>query len=122
MIRTTVFVLAARAGNTSLVRLLIGGGAEINATHSTSGTALMVAAKSGVLGVVQVLLDAGADINATDMTHRTALIMAAEMGNFDIVRLLIHRGAKLDLHGHEVVARYIRLRIAEEDAALSMAV
>jgi ankyrin repeat protein len=120
VIRTTFFVLAAGAGSPSLVQSLIDGGAEINATHSTSGTALIVAAKSGCLGVVQVLLDAGADINATDMTHRTALIMAAEMSNFDIVRLLIHRGADLDMHGQEEVVRYLRLRIAEEDAALSM--
>jgi ankyrin repeat protein len=122
VIRMNVFALTAGAGSSSLVQSLIDGGADINATHSNGETALIVAARSGFIGVVQVLLDAGADVNATDTTHRTALIMAVEMGNFDIVRLLVDRGAKLDLHGHEGVARYIRLRIADEDAALSMLV
>ena len=113
--------MAVSAGSPGLVQLLIDGGAEVNATNPKRETALIIAAKSGVLSVVQTLLDAGADINAVDMTQRTALIMAVETGNFDIARLIVNRGAKLDMPGQAGVGRYIRLRMAEEDAALSTA-
>jgi ankyrin repeat protein len=114
--RGTALMVAAESGDLDIVRLLIDNNAKVNESGVAHTTALIMAAKSGVVGVVEILLDAGADVNAIDTTHRTALIIAAEMGNFDIARLLVARGANLDMHGHEGVVRYLRLRIAEEDA------
>jgi ankyrin repeat protein len=114
--RGTALMVAAESGDFDIVRLLIDNNAKVNESGVAHTTALIMAAKSGVVGVVEILLDAGAEVNAIDKTHRTALIIAAEMGNFDIARLLIARGADLDMHGHEGVVCYLRLRIAEEDA------
>jgi ankyrin repeat protein len=114
--RGTALMVAAESGDLDIVRLLIDNNAKVNESGVAHTTALIMAVRSGVVDVVQILFDAGADVNAIDTTHRTALIIAAEMGNFDIARLLITRGANLNMHGHEGVVRYLRLRIAEEDA------
>jgi ankyrin repeat protein len=118
----TALIMALEMGHFGLVLLLIRRGADVNVIDAANGTALIMAAKSGVVRVVQIILDAGADVNAIDMTHRTALIIAAEMGNFGIARLLVDRGANFDMQGHEGVVRYLRLRMAEEDATHSVVV
>jgi ankyrin repeat protein len=100
---------------TRCATMLLERGAD--ASGGVPATALITAIEMNVLCLVRLLLDAGADINATDTTRRTALVMAVEMGNFDIARLLVDRGANLDMHGQEGLVCYIRLRMAEEDAA-----
>jgi ankyrin repeat protein len=114
----SALIIAVENADSSSVQLLLRHGANVNANHAADETALIVAARVGVLGIVQLLLDAGADVNAIDTTRRTALIMAVEVGNFNIARLLVDRGANLDMYGHEGVVRYLRLRMAEEDAML----
>jgi ankyrin repeat protein len=116
----TALVLALEMGHFSLLLLLIRRGADVNTNDAANGTPLMMAARMGALSVVQILLDAGADIDAIDTTRRTALTMAVEKGNFDLARLLVDRGANLSMHGHEGVVRYLRLRMAEEDAVADL--
>jgi ankyrin repeat protein len=118
--RGTALMVAAESGDFDTVQLLIDNNAKVNESGVVHTTALIMATKSGVVGVVEILLDAGADVNAIDTTHRTALIIAAEMGNSGIARLLVARGASLDMHGQEGVVRYLRLRMAEEDAVADL--
>lgn len=76
-----------------LVKILIKGGALVNAQNPGDQTALMYAASHGDVGVVKALLDAGADVHAKSAAsyHNTALRSA---DNHPKVReLLIARGA-----------------------------
>jgi ankyrin repeat protein len=116
----TALIMAFEMGHFGLLLLLVRRGANVNAHDAANGTISMMAARQGSLSVVQILLDAGADINAVDVPRRTALTMAVETGNLDVARLLVDRGANLDMHGHEGVARYLRLRMAEEDAVAGL--
>jgi uncharacterized protein len=63
----------------SMVRLLLGWGAEVSAADDKGVTALMRAAATGTLGVMDALLAAGADPNSVDVGGRTALHHAVAM-------------------------------------------
>ncbi|MFO8012432.1 MAG: ankyrin repeat domain-containing protein [Phycisphaerae bacterium] len=73
--------IAAWFGHPRFVRLLIDGGAEIEATDIGGDTALMDASKRGQVECVEVLLDAGADVNASNRFAETALHQAARNGH-----------------------------------------
>jgi ankyrin repeat protein len=55
---------AARNGDTEIVRLLIGNGADVNARNSSGQTVLYCAGGHGHLETVELLLSAGADCDA----------------------------------------------------------
>ncbi|MBS1661862.1 MAG: ankyrin repeat domain-containing protein [Bacteroidetes bacterium] len=73
--RSLALVVAAFHGRSSLLRLLIELGVDINAYpvegsgFHTHATALHQAVWSGSLEAVQVLVEAGADVNATDRAY-----------------------------------------------------
>ena len=86
------------------LELIIGKGADINATDDFGRTALHNAAELGYSGCVKLLLDEGADINATDVTDvpddtddtgYTPLHYAAESGYSGCVKLLLHAKAEI---------------------------
>ncbi len=76
--------IAARAGCTRAVEVLIDRGADLNARsraipqygdpQPAGQTPLLLALRSGYLNVAQLLIDRGADVNATDETGETALL------------------------------------------------
>jgi ankyrin repeat protein len=80
-----------------VARLLLDGGADVNATNIRKRSALMIAAgRSGGVDValVRQLLDRGARIDAANQDGQTALMFAAQSGQTEIARELIDRGAK----------------------------
>jgi len=88
-------ILAARAGQVGLVKLLLERGADVNLRDKeTEATALIAAAHQGHVQVVEVLLQKGADISAKDKTGKTALSEATRYNHEDVVKLLKERGAK----------------------------
>lgn len=92
--RTPLFQ-AATKGQLSVVKALIGWGADVNANQSAAReTAVHAAAEGGHKAVVEVLLEAKADPNATSAQGRTPLSIATGLGYAAVVETLLERGAK----------------------------
>ncbi|HXJ72932.1 MAG TPA: ankyrin repeat domain-containing protein, partial [Candidatus Dormibacteraeota bacterium] len=85
----TPIMLAAYAGHTSIVTLLIKAGADVNAQDSTGTTALLWAVRRDRPGAVDVLLNGGAEVNRTDRYGLTPLGMAAALGREALVHALL---------------------------------
>jgi ankyrin repeat protein len=75
----------------SVLELLVGHGADVNARTQTGRTALAFAAERGNVEAIQVLLAAHADVNARDDRGQSALDIAA---NTQVADLLTAAGAK----------------------------
>jgi len=106
----TPFLMAARAGDTATMRLLLAKGAHADATTTRGTTALMFAAGVGgqdpgiswvteeqALEAVKFLVELGGAVNAVDGGGETALHGAAYRGGNSIVRYLAERGAQLNV-------------------------
>jgi ankyrin repeat protein len=109
LIGATPFLLAARAADPTLMRLLASRGADPLLTTNEGVTPLMVAAGMGYvqgqsigtgnerLEAVKVALELGGDVNATtSKSLETAMHGAATGGVNEVVELLAAKGAKLD--------------------------
>lgn len=113
-------IRAVKAGNDSLVRLLIEGGAEIARkgpdgqsaldwalqtqdariarvilSHSGDGGAaeLIEASRKGDRDTIGLLLEGGANINSTGEMGETALMVAASAGHIGVLKFLLDKGA-----------------------------
>lgn len=90
--------LAARLGNTEIVRLLLGHGWDANKVDAERRTPLHLAAEIGHYKVVQVLLHSRQlDVNARDQWASTALHGAAGGGHLVVVNLLLSK-ANIDVN------------------------
>ena len=108
LVGATPFLLAAKAGDLQMMRLLLDHRADPLLTTKEHTTALMVAAGLGFmpaqsrdtpgehLEAVRLLLDLGASIHAVNDQGLTALHGTAMAGWNNIVQFLADRGAKLD--------------------------
>lgn len=89
----TALMIAARAGQTAMVRLLVKRGAGLNHTAKFGLTALMLAVLNGHAEIVRVLVAAGADerprgTGAPGFAGRSALDLAIERGNREAIDIL----------------------------------
>lgn len=82
--------LAAAAGHEGSVKILLNGGADIDAVDSSGRTPLCYAIDSGELSCVNTLLGAGASMAAP------ALHCAARHQTADVLRLLLDKGADIE--------------------------
>ncbi|MEO0787032.1 MAG: ankyrin repeat domain-containing protein [Bacteroidota bacterium] len=89
--------LAAEDGKVAAIRALLEAGANVNARDGHRRTALICAASDGHHTAVSLLLDAGAEINAQDAWGNTALIAAADDNHQRVVRQLLQAGANTDM-------------------------
>jgi uncharacterized protein len=89
--------LAAFAGNTANVKLLLDRGADIRLRAKTKfrNTPLLVAMLTGHIETVRLLLDRGADIMDRQHEGTAALHEAAFVGDLELVKLLVERGAEV---------------------------
>ncbi len=79
----TPLMFAAREGRTDLARLLIGAGAQVNATAGDGKTALALAVFNGNYDVASFLIDSKADVNMADAQRFTPLFWAVDRRNME---------------------------------------
>ncbi|HWE53725.1 MAG TPA: ankyrin repeat domain-containing protein [Bryobacteraceae bacterium] len=106
----TPFFLAAKAGDISMMRLLLSAKADYTTPIEEKTTPLMVAAGVGcvpgqwiepepaILAAVKLLVEElKADVNAVNIRHETALHGAVCRGADSVIQYLVDKGAKLDV-------------------------
>jgi ankyrin repeat protein len=105
----TPLMRAAKDADVEVMRVLLDGGANVNARTKILRTPLMYAAgrlsgfrgtenrgtEEEALAAVALCLDRGAEINAEDENGQTALHLTIAQAEDSIVRLLAQRGANL---------------------------
>ncbi|KAJ7613765.1 ankyrin repeat-containing domain protein [Mycena polygramma] len=91
---------ASKNGDAEVAKLLIEGGANVNAYH---GQALQAASRNGKTEVVELLVEAGVDVNAKS---GAALSAASERGHTKVIQLLIEAGAKTNGGGPSVLSSH----------------
>ncbi|KAH8649522.1 hypothetical protein BGZ61DRAFT_511306 [Ilyonectria robusta] len=102
---------ASENGYEAVVRLLIGKGADANASDKDGWTPLLRASERGHEAVVRLLIDKRADVNASDNDGWTPLLRALENGHEAVAMLLIIKGADVHAsneHGWTPLLRALR--------------
>ncbi|CAM9437286.1 unnamed protein product, partial [Chrysoparadoxa australica] len=102
----TPLIIAFANGHEACVRVLLDGGADINASHKSKTMALIMAAQNGHAArreghfdVLQLLLQRGADVHQKDDAGDNALIMACMRGHTTCVAALLDAGADYHASG-----------------------
>lgn len=97
----TALIVAARYGHLSMVKHLLGRGADLDGVTRWGKDALMCASEEGHRKVVSALLEHGANPSWTcDVSGRNALMLAARRGRADTVRMLLRRNGQ-DLNARD---------------------
>lgn len=93
----TPLLVAAAAGQASIVARLVAAGADVNARDSSGKTPLLLVSEAGLSEALEALLTAGSELNLElrDSIHseQTALHLAAAKGGASCTRLLLDAGA-----------------------------
>jgi ankyrin repeat protein len=124
---STPFLLAARAGDAPLLRLLVELNADPKLANADDSSPLLAAAGVGALGdgdeaaateeetleAVDVLLELGADVNAVDKNGETAMHGAAYQSRSKLVAHLARHGADISVWNRKNKAGWTPLLIAE---------
>ena len=112
----TPFLMAAKAVNTEMMRLLLANGADPKRTTESGTTAMQLAAGLGkrqttdmftfiryytwdedrAIATIKMLLDLGADINAANEFGETALHGATYHSAQKVIQFLVERGANIN--------------------------
>jgi hypothetical protein len=90
---------AALLGLSTVTRLLLERGADVNAQGGEYSNALQAASFDGNEKIVKLLLDKGADINAQGEEYGNALQAASSRGHETVVQLLLDKGADVNAQG-----------------------
>ncbi|CEP01704.1 unnamed protein product (mitochondrion) [Plasmodiophora brassicae] len=102
----------------AICRLLIGAGADVDATGSVNGTPapLLIAASTGSLDLVELLVGAGADLLVKNAERQTALMIAASKGRADLVSYLLGRLlADRRIPARRVARQFAKAKVAAVD-------
>lgn len=91
--KLTALHLAAAAGHTSIVRILLQAGAHPDANDTICNSPMHLAAFQGHLEVMQLLMQSGAPVNHSNTGGSTPLHWAAQQNQLEAVKLLLKQGA-----------------------------
>ncbi|KAJ5915638.1 hypothetical protein N7466_011571 [Penicillium verhagenii] len=87
-------------GNIDILRILLRGGADINAQSESAGSALQAACVSRFRKAVEMLLENGADVNTQGGHYGSALQAAcAREGSIELAEILLEHGADVNTQG-----------------------
>ena len=98
--KMTPLHVAASAGHSAVLSLLIEHGGDVNSRGICGATPLHLASEKARLEAGNALLNCGADIDAPDSFNDTALKYAAINGHVDSAQMLLERGATIDARGY----------------------
>ena len=124
---STPFLLAARASDVPLMKLLLELGADWRVPNADNCPPLLAAAGVGALGdgdeaagtddealaAVRVLLELGADVNAVDDNGETAMHGAAYQSRFNLVPLFAEHKADINVWNRKNKFGWTPLMIAQ---------
>jgi|GEM_PF-2622158 len=89
--------IAAREGNTGIVRLFLSKGIGVNDADENNWVPLHYAAWNGYLETAKFLVDEGANIHAKDANHgKKPVHTAARKGHANIVEFFLRNGVGID--------------------------
>lgn len=98
-------IQALKAGDEKGARILIGNGADVNATDEEYGaSALHWAILNGYRSIAELLIEKGANVNAKTKNGATPTFAAASLGQRDVLEVLIARGADLNAKDEQGVS------------------
>ena len=100
----TLVNLAVSNENTAMVRVLVDGGADVNATDYLENTPLNLAAERGMAEVTNLLLEAGANPDHANIMGTTPIMAAAQRGHDAIATTLASYGADPEQRDYEGIA------------------
>jgi hypothetical protein len=95
----TPLYCAALLGLSTITRLLINQGADVNAQGGYYGNALHAASERGHEQTVKTLLDKGAEVNAQGGRYSNTLQAASYGGHEAVVKVLLDKGADVNAQG-----------------------
>jgi ankyrin repeat protein len=95
--KRTPLLLAVRADNVAVAKLLIDAGADVNAKDNIRDTPFLYAGAEGRNEILKLILATGkAKLDDTNRYGGNALIPAADHGHPETVRILIKAGLDID--------------------------
>eukprot|EP00943_MAST-04B_sp_MAST-4B-sp1_P008961 g8961.t1 len=90
----TALSWAAHHGKSSVVKLLVDHGANVNhVSHKKHMSVLMLACTMGELKTVDMIIKLGGNVNAISSIQATPLIYATSTQNHEVMKLLLKHGA-----------------------------
>ncbi|KAI4871242.1 hypothetical protein NFI96_019766 [Prochilodus magdalenae] len=93
--------LAVQDGNKKMAKMLLEGGADINAVDVKSGRSPLVhAVENNCMEMVHFLIENGCNVNAQSYSGNTALHSACGRGEVEAVRVLLKNGADSSLKNY----------------------
>lgn len=93
----TALLLATRANDVEIARLLIDAGADVNAKDGIKDTPYLYAGAEGRDEILKMILASGrANLKDNNRYGGTALIPAADKGHPSTVRILLEAGVDID--------------------------
>jgi rhodanese-related sulfurtransferase len=90
---TTPLMKASHRGESAVVGMLIGAGAQLDARNADGNNALWLACVGAHLDVIDILVEAGIDLNNRNDNGATPLMYSASSGKADVVARLLEKGA-----------------------------
>lgn len=94
--RGTPLMIAAHAGYSRVVRILLKEGANVAVQNNEGANALHYSAAEGHLAVTKLLVNNGANVATTMNNGATALHYSAREGHLAVTQLLVKAGADLE--------------------------
>ena len=99
-LEVTPLHVAASAGLSDILMLLIEHGADVNGRGIHDDTPLHRASRNARLETGQLLLNRGADIEVRNKSDNSPLINATALGHVEFARMLLERGAMIEARGN----------------------